>query len=203
MCCWSWPPLLLYSCPLHVWQVIDHQCVRWSRCRCSAAPPHLRLVDGSSLLDIGSGYGSFVFQAAMRRPKVQVTGVEIKIGVCETSQCILRDLQADGFELDNVTIHHGSLDTLEKKIGMNFSHVYAFDYSFNNQSPSGSKDLMEPLAAALRRIPFKTTPTDGPSGGAAECQPYGAGVGGFCELKLKCGPRPGLSLYAVWCCSGH
>ena len=119
------------------------------------APAHLRLTDGSTLIDIGSGYGSFLFQAAMRRPRVRFTGIEIKKGTCEMSQKILRELQGEGYNIDNVNIHHGTFDMLEKTIGTNFSHVYAFDYCFDDQTSSDGTSKIKRLADALRRIPFK------------------------------------------------
>merc|ERR1711965_811861 len=101
------------------------------------------------------GYGSFLFQAAMRRPGVRFTGIEIKKGTCEMSQKILRELQGEGYKIDNVNIHHGTFDMLEETIGTNFSHVYAFDYCFDDQTSSDGTSKIERLANALRRIPFK------------------------------------------------
>ena len=120
-----------------------------------AAPPQLRLIDGSTLIDIGSGYGGFLFHAAARRPEVRFTGIEIKKAVYEESKRILRDLQEDGYEIDNVDIHHGTFDMLEKKIGTDYSHVYAFDYCFDDQTTQLGTSKIERLADALRRIPFK------------------------------------------------
>ena len=120
-----------------------------------AAPPQLRLIDGSTLIDIGSGYGGFLFQAAARLPGVRFTGIEIKKAVYEESKRILRDLQEDGYKIDNVDIHHGTFDMLEKKIGTDYSHVYAFDYCFDDQTTQLGTSKIERLADALRRIPFK------------------------------------------------
>ena len=103
---------------------------------------------GSSFLDIGSGYGNVVFQAATCIPTLPCVGIEFKHDVWQKSREILATLRIQGSRLDNVALHFGEAAQFIASSGSTFTHIYFFDKERRQCD-------LQPIARALATMPWK------------------------------------------------
>ena len=108
----------------------------------------LRFRHGSSFLDIGSGFGNVVLQAAICVPDVRCVGVEVVQDIWLQSRKVLSRLRLQGYPLDNVALYSGEASKFITGSGEAFTHIYSFDMVF-------MKADRERLARVLSPMPFK------------------------------------------------
>ena len=115
----------------------------------SIGEPALRLGRNSSFLDIGCGFGQVVLQVSVRVPQAECVGMELVPFRLQGARKALSALRAEGLPLSNVTFEEGDACELLKVGRTPFTHVYAFDLCFEEETLQGMADVLSSIPFAI------------------------------------------------------
>lgn len=105
------------------------------------------LTPASKFLDVGCGFGQVVMEVSLLIPGLRCVGMELVPSHIRGARRALRSLRRDGIPLPDVVLHEGGACALLEQSCEHFSHVYAFDLCFEEETLRG-------VAEALRSMPF-------------------------------------------------
>jgi SAM-dependent methyltransferase len=116
---------------------------------CTLDDAATRLGPHSTFLDVGSGFGQVVLQVSVRVPGAHCVGVELVPSRIEGARNALWKLREAGLPLSDVVFYAGDVCELLQRSGDCFSHIYAFDYSFDEETLQGLADVLHTMPFAV------------------------------------------------------